>query len=150
MTYFRDVAAHSHTQLSMEDLSFHLEHKQDTSPSMIYSILPAVVQNRIPTLPSIRRSVTALRNRAIHAKGNRIITITELQEPETPPPEYSGDGMPNRNWVTSTDASELDLLPDDISERPGSSGCLPPLFSSPESESGVNWRYANQGMRSPY
>ncbi|KZM24273.1 uncharacterized protein EKO05_0005764 [Ascochyta rabiei] len=114
---------------------------------MIYQVLPAMVSSHLPTIPSIRRSISEIRDRRLHSKAN---SITEILLPGTPPPGYtsrasSGSATPNRRSPIAGEA-ELDF-PDDVSERPGSSNSsAPPLFSAYESRTGIHWKYAGQGV----
>ncbi|KAF2465592.1 uncharacterized protein BDR25DRAFT_328613 [Lindgomyces ingoldianus] len=113
---------------------------------MLYLVLPAVVQTRIPTLPSIRRSISDLRGRSIHIKSLSI--STEVSAPESPPPRYSsraGRETPNRDSIVSSDTEEIDFR-DDVSERPESLSFIPPPFPLSETETGINWKYSNQGI----
>ena len=123
--------------------------RKDLQPSMLYSILPSVIQNRVPTLPSLRRSFSDLRGRSSHTK--RVNSSCSIYSPETPPPVYSsrsGSLCPEQaNSITSTDTEDI-YVGDNIPERPTSfrsASTLPPPFSMPESETGINWKYANQG-----
>ena len=138
--------------------------RKETQPSMLYNILPAVVQNRLPQLPSIRRSISSIReigSRAMHTKSKSIIdTDSESSGSETPPPTYTSrrtsrwgsDGnVDNRISMMSTDTEEMDYrdgrdVGDDVSDRPMSSMSTPPPFTVSESLTGINWKYANQGM----
>lgn len=111
---------------------------------MIYNVLPAVVQNRIPTLPSIRQSLSDIRIRTLHAK--HIDAATDISPPATPPPGYTsrpGSARSHCSSVVSTDGEST--LHDDVSERPESLMSTPPPFSVFESKTGINWKYANQG-----
>ncbi|KAF2247918.1 hypothetical protein BU26DRAFT_428910 [Trematosphaeria pertusa] len=112
---------------------------------MIYNVLPAVVQNRIPTLPSIRQSLSDIRIRTLHAK--HIDAATDISPPATPPPGYTsrpGSARSHCSSVVSTDGEST--LHDDVSERPESLMSTPPPFSVFESKTGINWKYANQGI----
>lgn len=112
--------------------------------SMLYHILPTLVSSRVPTLPSIRRSVTSYRNRSLHTKSS---SVSELSQIGTPPPCYtsrpvSGCATPERRFRDSS----VDLS-DDASDRPQSSGSAFPIVATTyEAETGVNWRYASQGI----
>lgn len=124
------------------------DHKE-IRPSMLYNLLPTVVQSHLPTFPSIRRSVSDLRGRAVHSKSVSITpTDTETVPPETPPPTYSSrrgsDGRRPAS-IISTDAEEIEFQ-DDVSERPASSISTPPPFTVSETVTGINWKYANQGI----
>ncbi|KAF9700263.1 hypothetical protein EKO04_001366 [Ascochyta lentis] len=115
--------------------------------SMIYQVLPTMVSSHLPTLPSIRRSISEIRDRRLHGKAN---SIMEIPLPNTPPPGYtsrpsSGSATPNRRSLVAGEA-EVDF-PDDASERPDSSmSSAPPLFSAYETKTGINWKYAGQGV----
>ncbi|KAJ4992003.1 hypothetical protein SVAN01_02598 [Stagonosporopsis vannaccii] len=115
--------------------------------SMIYQVLPAMVSSHLPTIPSIRRSIGEIRDRRLHSKAN---SMTELPLPGTPPPGYtsrpsSGSASPNRRSLVVGEA-DLDFS-DDASERPGSSMSMnPPPFAAYETKTGINWKYAGQGV----
>lgn len=107
-------------------------------------MFPSIIQNRIPKLPSIRRSVSDFRSRPNHT---RTISVSAQNSRSETPPTYTskqGSIMPN-GWSTAmTDAEESN----DAStyDRPISSGSALPVFNSSETESGINWKYANQGL----
>lgn len=127
-----------------------LEEHKNTRPSMLYHMLPTMVSDRIPTLPSLRRSLNDARNRATHSKSN---SITELSQPETPPPGYSsrpGSGCATPNRFSLAFAETESDFSDDASERPSSSrSALPPSFGAHETVTGINWKYASQGKAYP-
>ena len=117
-----------------------IDEQRNIRPSMLYHVLPTMVSNRIPTLPSLRRSLSGRR----HVKSH---SLTEIPVPGTPPPHYtsrpgSGSATPNLNCGdTESDFS------DDASERPSSSfGAAPPLFAAYETKTGISWKYASSGM----
>lgn len=111
-------------------------------PSMLYNVLPTIVSNRIPTLPSLRGSLSGKR----HSKSQ---SLTELPQPETPPPYYTsrpGSGSVTPQIVLGE--AEFDLS-EDASERPDSSAStVPPLFAAYETRSGISWKYASSGISS--
>lgn len=114
--------------------------------SMIYQVLPAMVSSHLPTIPSIRRSISEIRDRRLHSKSS---SMSELPLPGTPPPGYtsrpsSGTVSPNRRSLVEPD---LDFA-DDVSERPSSSMSAnpPPFAATYESKTGINWKYAGQGV----
>ncbi|KAL1652389.1 hypothetical protein SLS61_004991 [Didymella pomorum] len=106
-----------------------------------------MVSSHLPTIPSIRRSIGEIRDRRMHSKTN---SLTELPQPGTPPPGYSerpgsGSATPNRRSLVVGDA-DLEFA-DDASERPGSAmSSNPPPFSAYETKTGINWKYAGQGV----
>lgn len=132
------------------DTASFIEVEETTSfrPSMLYSVLPTVVSNHLPTIPSLRKSLNDVRNRGLHSKS---APVDELPQPETPPPGYSS--MPPSGFVTphrlSVALGEADIdFGDDASDRPGSSGsALPQSCSAHESSCGIRWKYANLGMQ---
>jgi len=115
-------------------------------PSMLYSVLPTLVSNHLPTIPSLRQSFNDVRNRGAHSKSN---PVNEIPQPETPPPSYSstpqsGSATPNRLSVALEEA-DLDFS-DDVSERPvSSSSAQAPLFGAHEASTGIRWKYASLG-----
>ncbi|KAF2704619.1 hypothetical protein K504DRAFT_472363 [Pleomassaria siparia CBS 279.74] len=129
------------------------DHK-NPRPSMLYNVLPTVVQSHLPKLPSIRRSINELRGGRIpHMKSlsTSSSTDTDISAPETPPPTYrfrrgSGSDTQSRDSMVSTDTEEIGFR-DDISERPVSSSMYnPPPFAVSETVTGISWKYANQGI----
>ncbi|KAH9864432.1 hypothetical protein J1614_010366 [Plenodomus biglobosus] len=122
------------------------EDAKSTRPSMLYHMLPTVVSNRIPTLPSLRKSLNDARSRASHSKSS---SLSEASEPETPPPTYSskpasGNTTPNRFSLAFAE-TEFDFS-DNVSEQSSSSGGAPaPRLVAHEANSGISWKYASQG-----
>ena len=136
------IATHPTGLESLETL--HSVHREQAPTSTLYTMLPSIIQNRIPKLPSIRRSVSDFHGRSNHARTTSM--STQNSGSETPSPTYTsrqGSATPN-GWLTSmmdveesNDASTYD--------RPISSSSTLPVFNSSETESGINWKYANQG-----
>jgi hypothetical protein len=116
-------------------------------PSMLYSVLPTVVSNHLPTIPSLRQSLSDVRYRGSHSKST---SVDEPPQPETPPPGYSsippsGSVTPHRLSVALSEADANFV--DDAEERPGSSGStLPQLYRVQETSTGIKWKYASLGM----
>ncbi|KAF2110671.1 hypothetical protein BDV96DRAFT_500907 [Lophiotrema nucula] len=116
---------------------------------MLYSVLPAIVQTRIPTLPSIRRSIVDLRGRNVQSKSFEGLSKSET--PDSPPPQYTsraGSSPPVPETADSSDTEDVDFR-DDASERPvsvSSAYTPPPSFPLSEAETGISWKYANQGI----
>jgi hypothetical protein len=116
-------------------------------PSMLYSVLPTVVSNHLPTIPSLRQSLSDVRYRGSHSKST---SVDEPPQPETPPPGYSsippsGSVTPHRLSVALSEADANFV--DDAEERPGSSGStLPQLYRVQETSTGIKWKYASLGI----
>ena len=136
------IATHPTGSESLETL--HSVHREQAPTSTLYTMLPSIIQNRIPKLPSIRRSVSGFHGRSNYARTTSM--SAQNNGSETPSPTYTskqGSVTPN-GWLTSmmdveesNDASTYD--------RPISSSSTLPVFNSSETESGINWKYANQG-----
>jgi hypothetical protein len=122
------------------------EEEKSVRPSMLYSVLPVLVSNRLPTINSLRQSLTDARTRTSHQKST---SVTEIPQPETPPPGYSS--QPGSGAVTPHSLSaalgetEFDFT-DEALERPGSSRSTPPpAFDVHETSTGIRWKYASLG-----
>ncbi|KAF2493403.1 hypothetical protein BU16DRAFT_465241 [Lophium mytilinum] len=114
--------------------------------SLVYGMLPTLVQSRIPRFSSLRRSVNDFRGRPDHARSSSESAWTSGSE--TPPPRYSSRQeirVSDRISAFTADASESEAETSAY-ERPVSSSSTPPAFGLSEQQSGVNWKYANQGL----
>jgi hypothetical protein len=111
--------------------------------SMIHHVLPTVLSSRLPTLPSIRRSISDMRERSCAKRE-----LAEEDTPGTPPPGYTsrlGSGSTTPEMCGMRDGEmEGSEFPDHVSERLLSS----PLAAS-EVDTGVKWKYARQGEIHP-
>ncbi|CBX91587.1 predicted protein [Plenodomus lingam JN3] len=113
---------------------------------MLYQMLPTVVTSRLPTLPSLRKSLNEVRNRGLHSKSS---SLSVASEPTTPPPGYStrpgsSSATPNHFSLGFTE-TEFDFS-DDASEQSSLSGSAPvPMLGAHETATGINWKYASQG-----
>ncbi|KAF2840121.1 DEAD-domain-containing protein [Patellaria atrata CBS 101060] len=113
-------------------------------PSLLYKILPTLVQRRIPKIQSIRQSFAS---------------FTELRSPSkesttgtrTPPPPYfisdEGPPFPVPEFEKSVKA-ERGQNDGSGYEYPASSYFSPLPSRVAESESGIIWKYANQAQES--
>ncbi|KAF1977374.1 hypothetical protein BU23DRAFT_453095 [Bimuria novae-zelandiae CBS 107.79] len=116
---------------------------------MLYSVLPAVVQSRIPTLPSIRRALSDIRGPSIPFKT--LQTASEASLPRSPPPDYTSRPTSVAYSQHSSRGSSFDSAEDEepfqeaLSDTPASSSSTPPPFSISETRTGIKWKYANQG-----
>jgi hypothetical protein len=119
-------------------------HSEQIPTSMLYTMLPSIIRNRIPKLPSIRSSVSDFHGRPNHVRS--ISMSAQDSGSETPPPTYTsrqGSVTPDRWSAAMTDTEESD----DTStyDRPISSSSALPVFTSSGTENGINGKYANQG-----
>ncbi|KAH7083261.1 hypothetical protein BKA63DRAFT_502588 [Paraphoma chrysanthemicola] len=120
--------------------------RESKRTSMLYHVLPALVQSRIP---SFRRSLSTYRRRGLHSKSN---SVAEMSRPCTPPPDYtsrpgSGSSTPSRQASDASD-SVFDYE-DDRSDAPSSAASDPPPAEFPmatthEPWTGINWQRATQ------
>ncbi|KAF2690051.1 hypothetical protein K458DRAFT_356559 [Lentithecium fluviatile CBS 122367] len=124
---------------------------KQSKASILYNILPAIVQNRIPAIPSIRRTISQIQGRTVPDKSD--LEVTEVVHPTSPPPGYStrpssavssNGNISNRSSVAFSDAETT--VHEEYSERPESAYSTPPAFSVSETRTGINWKYANQGV----
>jgi hypothetical protein len=112
--------------------------------SMFFQVLPAVVQSRMPNIPSIRQSFSDLRRtRGFHSKSS---STTEAALPETPPPEYasrpgSGIATPYGNIATNFD---FDF--DDEASITSSASSIRSLSLPYETSTGISWQHARHGV----
>lgn len=118
---------------------------------MISHLFPAVVRDRMPAIPSLRRTFNELHVRSVSEEShNANIDVINVL---FPPPGYSsrpgsassvaGSSSTGLS-LTSTDSETLNG--EDIFERPESVYNTPPAFFASESRTGINWKYANQGF----
>ncbi|KAF2812354.1 uncharacterized protein BDZ99DRAFT_383996 [Mytilinidion resinicola] len=113
--------------------------------SLVYGMLPTLVQSRMPRFSSLRRSVNDFRGRPDHTRSSSENAWSSGSD--TPPPRYSSrqeSRVSDRIPAFTADASDSDLDTSTTYERPVSSSSTPPAFTLAERESGVNWKYANQ------
>ncbi|KAF2138024.1 uncharacterized protein K452DRAFT_234950 [Aplosporella prunicola CBS 121167] len=130
----------------------------DGAPSSVYAILPTVLQTRIPRLRSLRRTVNEFRGRS----SPRQLSPSCVAAPDTPrlgegaltpPPRYTSRPASSAAWRRGSDADTTQTLPDEAmfveeprSSPPTAASTLLSYRSSLETPSGVNWKYANQGL----
>ncbi|KZF25156.1 hypothetical protein L228DRAFT_265630 [Xylona heveae TC161] len=93
----------------------------DTPPlSLLYSMLPSIVQTRISRLPSLRGSV----------RGRYSWRISRSR---TPPPSYD---------AVKASMADVDYLVEDTSDDEATLTPPPPS----ETKTGIDWKFANQGV----
>lgn len=118
--------------------------------SMLYTVLPAMLQERIPSLPSIRRALSDMRSssRALSTLKN----TSDVSLPRSPPPGYTSRPVSavlsqhssSYNSIDNTVEDE-DLYEEALSEHASSPMSTPPPFTVSELRTGIRWKYANQG-----
>lgn len=114
-----------------------------TKVSMLYQVLPPIMQNRMPKLPSLRRSVSNFRGS--HSKNN---SMSEASLPRTPPPGYtsrptSGNATPSQRLSTGTTLSfDLEDGVSIASSEDSVRGLSEPVY---EMASGIQWQHARHG-----
>ncbi|KAJ4359667.1 uncharacterized protein N0V89_000223 [Didymosphaeria variabile] len=124
---------------------------EEKRPSMFYSVLPAMVQDRIPTLPSIRRALGDMRSSSKSFNMSR--NASEVSLPRSPPPGYTSRPISAALSQHSSNRSSLDTAVEDedlfqevLSENLASPMSTPPPFTVSEVRTGIKWKYANQGV----
>ncbi|KAF2449332.1 hypothetical protein P171DRAFT_351139 [Karstenula rhodostoma CBS 690.94] len=120
---------------------------------MLYTVLPAMLQDRIPTLPSIRRTLSDMRSTSRPLNTSR--TVSDASLPRSPPPGYTSrptsailsQHNSNRSSIDDT-RDDGDLFQEALSENMASpmNTPTPPPFMVSETYTGINWKYANQGL----
>lgn len=131
----------------------YIDNKIASRTSMLYNVLPMVVQSRIPSLPSLRRSVSQFRTHgAQHRKSSSSSSEDEMQRPVTPPPEYrsregSGSNTPIRQPSLAMTSVEIDISAEDVdlAAEEMMEDYRRTFPSSYEATSGVKWTFARQG-----
>lgn len=112
--------------------------------SIMYTILPPIVQSRIPKLPSIRQAVGRLRRSSSYASS-----ISDSTRTRTPPPRYSSRpasaGENRWSMISDSEATDISHNEEINFDHSPSSRSTPPTFLMSEDQSGINWKYANQG-----
>ncbi|KAF2196517.1 hypothetical protein GQ43DRAFT_383111 [Delitschia confertaspora ATCC 74209] len=108
---------------------------------MLYAVLPWMIQSHFPKLPSIRRSLKDIRRRTNSV--NKITADPTGSPPVTPPPCYTS--RPASVHQESFFEDEEDENRENLSYF--EHGPLQPAsaLSARETESGINWKYANRG-----
>ncbi|KAF2091785.1 hypothetical protein K490DRAFT_30800 [Saccharata proteae CBS 121410] len=116
-------------------------------PSSVYTMLPALIQSRIPRLQSLRRTVTDFRTRPQHSRcASEPVPGAET----SPPPAYTSrpSSAAMRRGSGASDGDTVQSIPGDtlVDDRPSSSSTALPEYRPSDMQTGVNWKYANQGL----
>jgi len=112
--------------------------------SLLYQILPHALQRRVPVLPSIRRSLSG---DDVHVLDSSSRSSSDESRLETPPPEYSSRPSSGiLHDVSKMEDTDSDSLLDNPPLPRPSSSQFRGRRISPEKDSGIDWKYASQGM----
>ena len=140
-----------HTQLRPFSADFTQTKMQS---SMLFNILPSVVQSRLPQLPSIRRSASAYGS--TRWKSPSGAPSSGSQTPEMGctstmvlrdlPDGVSSDGEEMEGYFVEQASSVEDLS---IENTPSQTPRSRQTIDASESKSGIGWKFANQGTSSP-
>jgi hypothetical protein len=109
-----------------------------TQPSLLFKLLPSYVRNRVPKVPSLRRSYNEM-------SISRSLSSTASSGIQTPPPSYSS-AAPSES---GDDRESMDSLPTDVdSEDPtvALEGSIQHV-SERRSANSIKWKYGRQGRR---
>lgn len=121
--------------------------------SVLYSMLPSVVQSRLPRIPSLRRSVSMY---GVARRKLYLSKSTPTSRPNTPPDEYdtaitlkaiAADGK--RSEISQYYA-EVSSEEEDQRGRLGGRGSTTKNPTVTEDKSGIGWKYAGQGTPCAY
>lgn len=107
------------------------------TPSLLYAILPPIVQRRIPKLRSLRQTAGTYGRPTAHARSTSDASDASM----SPPPSYRTSA---RTSICESDDDEPAVFRSLPPSRPSSSGSATPAYRE-ETESGVRWKYAMQG-----
>lgn len=117
---------------------------------MISHLFPAVVRDRMPAIPSLRKALSDLRERSVPQKprdaNGDAINVLFPPCSYTPRPGSASSFAGNSATGLSLGSTDSETLNgEDVFERPESVYSTPPIFFASESKTGINWKYANQG-----
>ncbi|TKA67138.1 hypothetical protein B0A55_09324 [Friedmanniomyces simplex] len=118
----------------------------DAAASLFYTVLPTLIQRRVPKIPSLRRTASTYRKAAAPTAHERDDSDSSSESSVTPPPSYHTSAR------TSVIDAEYDAADTDASHsfppssRPTTSGSAAPTYHTHQGDSGVQWKYAKQGF----
>jgi hypothetical protein len=141
MSQFYDIEFHK-----TEEATFGIEEHTNFAASMFYQVLPAIVQSRMPVLPSVRRSLNDFRTRGLHSKQN---SMSDISLPGTPPPGYSstpGSGRTTPHQCTSLTSGTVSDVEDDASLATLAQSSHNLAAVDVEGSTGISWQHARHGM----
>jgi hypothetical protein len=109
--------------------------------SMLFNLLPTIIQNRLPKVPSLRRSLSSYGLHALQQSPSLTNLSRSFSGTSTPAEDYS-DAMSVQSFETDENAGML------IRRRLSLEMSSVTAVEEPkpvENKSGIQWRYANQG-----
>lgn len=137
------IRTRSWSEAGAHDKTDSSEYNADTTSSslLFYTLLPSLVQRRIPKMKSFKKALSDYDQRTRHTRALSQTSVTSI----TPPPSYQS---------TPEDRTSLDDHPglffrsgrnSEPPSRPSSSGTSTPTYLE-ETLSGVQWKYADPGF----
>ncbi|KAL2060906.1 hypothetical protein VTL71DRAFT_8958 [Oculimacula yallundae] len=149
------MAQHHHQNLappSTRPLSDFLPRTNE--PSMLYSLLPSVVQSRLPRLPSIRRSVSMYsmarkRKPLMSRPSSGSSTMSNSSGMQTPDGRYTSAMVLSDTPGMTADDGLVDYTVESASSDEDTSSPRKKRaqgMEMSENKSGIGWKFANQGF----
>jgi hypothetical protein len=114
--------------------------------SVLYHLLPATVQSRMPILPSFRRSVRDFGTLGLQSKSS---STPEIALPRTPPPDYTSrptSVSTTPNWHRSVASTSVSAFENGLSIAGSEPATFPQTVFTYEGSTGINWQHARHGM----
>ncbi|KAK1818488.1 hypothetical protein LTR12_007047 [Friedmanniomyces endolithicus] len=118
---------------------------RDPNPaSLLYTVLPTLIQRRIPRIPSLRRTGSKY-TKAATPSHLRDDSDSSSEGSFTPPPSYHTSARTPLSDLEDTDVDPEEPFHSFPPSRPSTSGSSTPQHLN-QSDSGVQWKYAKQGF----
>lgn len=111
-----------------------------SSTLLLYTLLPSLVQRRIPKLRSLKKALLDYEATTRHSRIPSQASVGSI----TPPPSYQSK-IYDSEQADGQDSAFRSGRSSSASSRPSSSGSTTPAYLE-EVRSGVNWRYAEPGL----
>ncbi|KAF1981462.1 hypothetical protein K402DRAFT_236166 [Aulographum hederae CBS 113979] len=109
--------------------------------SIIYQLLPMIIQQRIRALPSLRQSLVEKGGPPLHSRS-----ISDVSGMQTPPPEYSSR---NCSGIMSPAEQVIEDSRDAFFPRSSPESSSSSTAGPFEEDAEVDWKYATQGTGPP-
>ena len=141
---------------------FDPKNNQAQRPSSVYTLLPSMLQSRMPKLPFLRRSASVGTAKSFYCsarnKRQRRLNNDDTTRPASAHAPSSDQGSSSSSTPSSatdrclpsnSDAEDEDSVDNDpfsLSDRPSPKPVSPSVNIVVDLDSGILWRYANQGI----